>query len=457
VFLISLILALQLSAADWSRFRGPNGAGIADGQPLPTRFGPQHNVAWKAKVPFGQSSPIVAAGRVFLTAIDGDALLTLAYDAKTGRELWRRQLPRKHTHEIYKSNDPASPTPASDGKSVFVFFPDFGLVSYTLEGKERWRHPLGPFQSFYGMASSPIVAGDLLLLLCDQTRGSFLLALDTSSGKQRWRTERREHKEGWAVPIVHGDQIVAIGSTRVDSYYLATGEPRWWMPLSSNGSMGTALIHGQNLILSTDGSNEPWLPTFAAVLEKVDKNRDGRISAEESKEEKDWAEHFGWVDRNDDKLLVAAEWDEARNLGVGQYGALSLPLDGKGRIEPASVHWRFQRNIPYIPAPLLYNGALFLVKSGGIVTSLDPVTGKLIKQGRTQQAPGDYYASPVAGDGKIFLLSNEGKLSVLKADPQWEVLAVNDLGEEVFATPAIGDGRLYVRTRGTLFCFSEPR
>lgn len=399
----------------------------------------------------------MAGSKVFLTAKDGDALLTIAFDAANGRESWRRQLPRKHAHEVYRSNDPASATPAADENSVYVFFPDFGLVSYTLNGKERWRHPLGPFQSFYGMSSSPIVAGDLVLLLCDQTRGSFLLALDRNSGKQRWRTARREHKEGWAVPIVHGDQIITIGSTRVDSYYLATGESRWWMPLSSNGSMGNALIHGDNLILSTDGSNEPWLPTFAAVLEKTDKNRDGKISIEESKEEKDWAEHFGWVDRNDDKLIEGAEWDEARSLGVGNYGAISMPLNGKGRIEATAVHWRMQRNIPYVPAPLLYKGILYLVKSGGIITSLDPANGTIVKQGRSQSAPGTYYASPVAGDGKVYILSHEGKLSVLKAGAQWEVLAVNDLADEAAATPAISDGRLFVRTRHTLYCFSEPR
>ncbi|MBL8177341.1 MAG: PQQ-binding-like beta-propeller repeat protein [Bryobacterales bacterium] len=454
---LSLLLTLALPAQDWPRFRGPNGAGTSDGKPLPVKFSPTENMAWKAVVPFGQSSPIVAAGRVFVTAKENGKLVTIAHDAASGRQLWRKELAPRHSHEIYRSNDPASATPAAAGNSIYVFFPDFGLVSYALDGKERWRHPLGPFQSFYGMASSPIVAGDLVILICDQTRGSFLLALDKNTGKQRWRTERREHKEGWSVPIVHDGQLIAIGSTRLDSYHLTTGESRWWMPLSSNGAMGTPLIHGDKLVLSTDGSNEPWLPGFAAVLEKLDKNHDRKVSAEEAKNEKDWFEHFGWVDRNDDKLLEDAEWNEARNLGVGQFGAFSVSLNGKGKLEPSAAHWRFQRNIPYIPAPLLYNNTFFMVKSGGIVTALDPATGKLLKQGRSQAAPGDYFASPVAGDGKIFMVSNEGKLSVLKAAPEWEVLSVNDLGEETFATPAIADGRLFVRTRGSLYCFSTER
>jgi len=119
------------------------------------------------------------------------------------------------------------------------------------------------------------------------------------------------------------------------------------------------------------------------------------------------------------------------------------------------LRWRFKRHLAYIPAPLIYDGVFYMVRTGGIVTSLDPATGALLKQGRTEKAPGEYYASPVAADGKIFLASEEGKVSVLKASPQWEVLAVNNLEEETYATPAISGGRIYVRTRGTLYCFGS--
>ena len=172
MFLLSLLLALGLNAADWTRFRGPNGTGVAESTNLPIQFSPSQNLAWKASIPFGQSSPVVAAGRVFLTASEGTKLLTLAYDAASGRQLWRKEVPRTHVQEIYKANDLASPTPAADDKAVYAFFPTFGLVSYTHDGKERWRHPLGPFQNFYGLSSSPVVAGGLLILLCDQAKGS---------------------------------------------------------------------------------------------------------------------------------------------------------------------------------------------------------------------------------------------------------------------------------------------
>lgn len=447
------LLPFVLCAQDWPRFRGPNGSGVGVASNLPVEFGPARNVAWKAAVPFARSSPIVAGGRVFLTASEGDKLLTLAFDAATGSALWRREVRRTRAHKIYKMNDAASPTPAADGRNVYAFFPDFGVIAYGHDGTERWRHALGPFENFYGMSSSPVAVNGMVLLLCDQAKGSYLLALDAASGKQKWKRMRPESNVGWAVPIVHEDQVLAVGTARVDSYHLSTGEPRWWVPVASQGSMGSPVVHGGSLIVTMQGDEQPMFPTFEATAASVDKDKDGRMSLKESEGEKDWIEHFGWVDANNDKYIDAKEWDVARNYGVGDYGALAIPLDGKGKLASTAIRWRFKRNLPYVPAPVLYDGVFYMVKSGGIVTSLDPTNGAMWKQGRTAAAPGDYYASPVAADGKVYAVSEEGKMTVLKAGKQWEVLAVNDLGEECTATPAIGEGRLFVRTRGTLYAF----
>jgi len=454
VIRILSFLAIALSAAaDWPRFRGPNGSGVSDATGLPTEFGPSLHVAWKTEAPFGRSSPIVAGGRVFLTASSGEMLLTLAYDAGSGRQLWRRETKRTHFHKVYKANDAASPTPAADDANIYVFFPDLGIISYTFEGKERWRLALGPFENFYGLSSSPVVHGGLVFLLCDQSRRSFLIAVDSNTGRERWRADRKGIPEGWSVPIVYKDQLITVGSTRVDSYQLATGEPRWWIPLQSAGAMGSPLVHGDSLIVTASGSEQPWLPSFAATAAKIDKDGDNRLSAAEASQEKDWFEHFGWLDSNHDGLVERAEWDAARSFGVGNYGAVSIPLNGKGRLDPDAVRWRFKRNLSYVPAPVLYNGTFFMVKTGGIITSLDPATGSPLKQGRSGKAPGDYLSSPVAADGKVFLLSEEGKMTVLKAAPQWEILAVNDLGEECYATPAVAGRTLLVRTRGNLYAF----
>src|SRR4030095_16336913 len=132
---------------DWLHFREPNGTGVADGSTLPAQFGANKNLAWKAAVPFGRSSPVVTADRVFLTASEGDKLVTLELDRKNGKLLWRRDVARARNTPIYKANDAASPTPVSDGKNVIVFFADLGLISYAPDGKERWRLPLRTFRS----------------------------------------------------------------------------------------------------------------------------------------------------------------------------------------------------------------------------------------------------------------------------------------------------------------------
>ena len=138
----------------------------------------------------GRSSPIVVGNRIYLTAVDGDKLITLALDRQTGRTIWRRDVARDHTNKIFIGNDTSTPTPASDGENIYTFFPDLGLISFDAAGEERWRIKLGPFDSFYGLSSSPVVQGNTVALVCDQRNGSFALAADKDSGRIRWRRSR---------------------------------------------------------------------------------------------------------------------------------------------------------------------------------------------------------------------------------------------------------------------------
>jgi outer membrane protein assembly factor BamB len=222
------------------------------------------------------------------------------------------------------------------------------------------------------------------------------------------------------------------------------------------GGLGTPVTHGDMLLVSSSGVKEPWLPPFEAVLAKYDTDKDGRLSKTEFTDP-EMAEHFGWVDANGDNFIEAKEWNTARNLGMGDFGSVAIRPEGaKGQLDPGAIRWRFVKNLPYIPAPLVYDNVYYTVRDGGIVTALDPATGKLLKEGRSREALGEYYASPVAADGKIFLASGEGKITVLKAGPEWEVLQVNDLREEVHATPALRGGRIYVRTHDSMYCFGAP-
>jgi outer membrane protein assembly factor BamB len=456
----------QPAFAQWPQFRGPNGAGVDAGtHGYPIAFSPTSGVVWQAAMPYGQSSPVIVGSQVYVTARDGAELLTIALDAATGAERWRRAVKPPRIQEAYKANDPASPTPAADAQGVVVFFADVGLVAYAPDGTERWRAPLGPFLNFYGMSGSPIIAGDLVVLVCDQASGSFMVAVDRATGRQRWRRARPEASTAWSTPMVFappaGDaQLVVLGSTRLDSYTLASGEPRWWLPLASNGAITTPVAHGDLLLVATSSSTEPWLESFDSLLKRLDADKDGRITKAEFIKDTagGWAEHFGWLDLNRDDLLLAAEYDVARNMGIGEFGVAAVrPAAARGRLEPSSVLWRFKKNLPYIPAPLVYDGRYYMVKNGGIITSLDLATGQPLKEGRTQGAPGEYFASPVAADGKVFVSSVGGRVTVLKAGDQWEVLGVNDLGSEIHATPALAGGRIYVRTRDTLYCFGGAK
>lgn len=355
-FLVAGSIAVAADSG-WTQFRGPNGSGVDSGAGYPVEFSPTKNVVWKKAVPFGQSSPLVAGSRLYFTASEGDRLLTICLDAKTGRELWKRELHRTHAHKLFRANDPASPTPAADENGVVVFFPDFGLAAYTPDGKDRWTVPLGPFKNFYGMAASPIIAGDVLVLVCDQQSGSCILALDVKTGRQRWKTARAAATVGWATPMVYQPsqgpaQLIVLGSTRVDGYQLATGESRWWMPLGSMGGVGTPVAVRDTVFVSTLSTSEPWMPTFDATLKQYDKDRDGRLSQQEFAADKDLGEHFGWIDANSDGFVTADEWNAARSVGGGDFGAIAIrPDKAQGKLDSQAASGASRRTCRSFPLP----------------------------------------------------------------------------------------------------------
>jgi len=447
---------------DWLQFRGPNGTGVADGPTLPTQFGATKNLAWKASIPFGRSSPVVTADRVFLTASEGDKLVTLALDRKTGKMLWRRDVVRARHMPIYKANDAASPTPVSDGKNVIVFFAELGLISYGPDGSERWRVPLGPFSSFYGMAGSPVLAGNMLVLVCDQRANSFILAVDARNGKVLWKKDRTNY-EGFSTPVVYTPknapaQLVVLGSNTLDAYSLDKGERLWWVTKVGTYPKGVPALSGDMIYVNGEGSDQPFLPPYEDSLKKYDKDNNQRIQPEEMKGDP-FEEHFGWIDANSDGYIDRAEYDFVRTgTSTSGHGITAIRLGGNGGsgdLTATNVVWRLKKSYPNIPSLLVYRDVMYLMKEGGIVTSLNPATGEVLKMGRTPEALEEYYASPVAADGKIFMVSASCKVTVLKAGAQWEILATNDLDEECWATPAIAGNSLIIRTRGALYSFAD--
>ena len=467
-FLVMWLPGGRLPAADWPQFRGPNGLGVADTTGLPEMFGAEKNIVWRTALPAGHSSPALTGNRIFLTAYEDDKLLTLCLDRESGRILWRRQAPRPRQQPFHSLHGPATPSPATDGENVYVFFGDFGLLSYDATGEERWRVPLGPFNNRNGSASSPILAEGMVILICDQDDGSsFMIAVDRRDGRLRWRVERPEFTRGFVTPGVYRPadeqpQLVVPGSYQVVGYALATGERLWWVRKIGWQVKCVPIIDGDTIYVNAYGEgiggagSTDDLPTFKELLAENDANQDGEIARDGGRHPRltgDWInadiDDDGFVREHDWKFYIARLESENSLLAI-------RPAGRRGDLTDTSVLWRYRKSLPNTPSPLLYKGVIYMVKSGGIVTALDAAQGTVLKQGRVREAVDDYWASVVAADDKVFLVSQGCAITVLRAAGKWDVLAANRLDDECFATPAIADGRIYVRTLKALYSFGKP-
>jgi outer membrane protein assembly factor BamB len=453
-------------ASDWDRFRGPNGSGVSEAQGLPVQFGVDKNMRWRVALPPGHSSPILVGDRIFLTAFEGEKLLTFSLERATGKILWRREAPKSRTEKLDKRNSPASPSPATDGKNIYVFFGDYGLISYGFDGNERWHVPLGPFNNVYGMGASPVVVDDEVVLVCDQSSGSFIAAFALADGKQRWKTARPEALSGHSTPGIIKDAngkslIVAPASFRMDVYSAATGESVWWMHGLASEMKSVPVIDGDTLYINgyntpeNDPGKQVAIAPFEEVLKANDKNGDGKISMEESPDQRTKT-YFPYIDLNADGVLDAYEWKMYAATMGATNSLMSIKVGAShGDVTQTAVQWKFHKSIPQLPSLVLYRGVIYMINDSGVLTTLDAKTGEVFKQARLRSVSDKYYASPVASDGKIYFASESGVIAVLKAGGDQELLAVNKLDEDIHATPAIADGRIYVRTVSFLYCFGE--
>lgn len=444
--------------ADWPRFRGPNGSGVSETRGVPVEFGPRKNVVWKAETPPGHSSPILVKDRIFLTGYGPSALYTICLDRHTGREMWRRELARPKPAAYHRNNNPASPTPASDGTSVFVFFQEAGLLAYDLTGGLVWHLDLALPRIAHGMGTSPIVAGDSVILNCDSSNGnSFLIAVDKNTGRVRWRTRRDEMGliPGYATPVLDGDAVVVPGSLQWAAYEIRTGKKTWQVEGLPSQPKGSAIVVGDVVIggapAFADGAADETF-SFARML-MLDSNHDGAVSRVEATTPlaRKWLD---LTDENGDGQITESEWNSRVALLRGR-NTLFAVRPGRNAGD-RDLLWKREIAVPYVTTPICYRGILYLIKEGGVLISVDPKTGAMLERTRlTGGAVDQYFASPVAADGRLYLVSQAGHLAVMDAGPKLVVLGVNDLEEECYATPAIGHGRLYLRTSSALYCFGS--
>lgn len=443
----------------WPQFRGPGGSGVG-ATDFPTHFGPGSNVLWKAALPPGHSSPCIWDKKVFLTGFTEGKLETICLSRDDGRILWRRHVEPGAIERGAQFGHPATATPATDGERVSVYFGAFGLVCYDFDGNELWRKPLPVPVTQHGAGTSPVLAGDLLLLNGDQDVGSYLLAVNKRDGATAWRVERPGFFRGFATPLlwpaVKPEQIILPGTLRLVAYGLKDGAECWSVRGLPNEVVSSPVSGGGLIYLAgwTYGSGVTRMPAFDQLLEQGDANRDAQLTRAEAPEGPA-RRHFVYIDADkngrvtrQEYAAIARAFDESKNI------ALAIRPGGKGDVTDTHVVWKATRGLPYVPSPLYYDGRIHLVKNGGLASCFDAPTGKAFYQEERLGALGDFYSSPVAAAGKICVASQAGVVVVYRAGETLEVLARNALNEPVLATPAILEGKLYVRTKSQLYAFA---
>lgn len=489
VVLASTILRAADAGVDessWPQFRGPNATGVAALGKYPRQFGPDSNVRWKTGLPGGVSSPCVRGDRIFLTGFDKAAqtLETICLDRATGKVLWRQPAPAEIIEKVQRVSSPANATPATDGERVYVYFASFGLLCYDLAGQLVWKKPLPLVQSQFGSGTSPIVAEGKVVLVHDEAEkaAAYLLAVDSRTGVTVWQTPRAPSRTKYSTPVHHrdakGDQILVLGGQRLVSYDLRSGREQWWVNKIPPQLIGVPLVNGGSVFFSATGMfGEPEnimpLPTFDELLGKSGGGEDGLILITRIPKDVVVVDRrasggagnsaLGWfafgIDKNSDGKISREEWEESAkwltsSRIAGEPAVCCVRLGGEGDVAATHLAWHETRGVPEVPSLLCYQDRLYGVRNGGFVHCRNARDGREIYSERLG-APGGYYASPVAGDGKVYVASDRGVVVVLAAGDKFDVLARNDLKERIVATPALADGVLYVRTDSALHAFAD--
>jgi outer membrane protein assembly factor BamB len=452
---------------------------VAEGpKQFPVRFGPDTLVLWKTPLPEGLSSPCIWGGKIFLTGFDAkkQKLETLCLDQKSGAILWRQTAPAEKIESVYKVNSPAAATPATDGKHLLVSFGSYGLLCYDLDGKELWRLPLPRPPTGFGSASSPVLAGDLVLLN-GQGKDLHLLAVNITTGKIAWKSEGSPFPSHYPVPVLWKQgpitEVVVLGRGGLLAFDVKDGSKRWWIPglspeATPTPTLGDGMLYVASHLPGGDPDLRMKLPPFDEVLKKYDNNKDGKLSVKElpadlvifSRGGKDGVgdirlHHMMWLfDKNGDGHIDRSEWQAIAETPFNN-SLLAIRPGGQKDISRSHVVWQHKRGVPEVPSPLCYRGRIYMIRNGGVLTCLEAKTGKEVFPQRRLRASGIYYASPVAGNGKVYVASDAGVVTVLRAGNQFEVLSENDLGASIRATPALVDGIIYLRTAQHLYAFRD--
>ncbi len=417
-------------SADWPQFRGPGGNAISETAVPPVVFGPSTNLLWTTPLPLGYSSPVVAGDRIFITA-DESGLATLALNRKDGHILWRRAVLADKTTSIKNPNgaSQATSTPVVDGSFVYAFFGTVGLIAYDLEGTEQWRKPL--LKPDPEIRASPIIIDDKIIIVCDIGPGSFVEALDKKTGRSIWRTEREQMRRSVSSPFHwvndKRDELIVSGSYWLTSYDPRTGKENWQYSGTAKSANSTPVALRALLVTATAQT--------------------GNDSGEETRSRTDPLDFL--ADLNQVLKSPGPQLPQPENA------LFAVRSCGHGEINQTHLAWKNNRSLPGASSPIIYQDRLFTVKAGGFVSAYHLADGTPIYQDERLNAPGDYYASPVAAAGRLYFISQAGVITVIDATADALVtLAQNKMSEPILATPALVGTHILIRTEKNLYAFA---
>lgn len=411
-FLLTFVpFAFSLCASDWPGWRGSNGLGLSDEKHLPTHWSKDKNIAWKVSLPGkGASSPAIVGDRVYITAQTPDtALHILAIDLAGGEILWDREVGRGKL-KANNLHNMATPTPAADAQKVYVMFGTGDLAALDRDGKILWQRNLvteyGKYNFNHGYGSSPMLLNGLLYIACMHQGPSYILAVDANTGKNTWKKDRHfeskdEGQDSYSSPIFAKaglrTQLVIAGAEALNAYDPATGEELWRLG-------GLKVPHPAGRTIAGPTADESTIVVVGSGFQ----NR-GYMTA----------------------------------VSTGAHGTLS----DKNRL------WTFSKFAPDCPTPVMFNGNVFCIRDDGMASCLDLKSGEPKWQERLFSE--NVKVSPVAADDKIYFTSNQANSVVVKAESKLQILATNKLDEATLATPAISDGKLFIRTDSHLYCVTK--
>lgn len=470
---------LSLQGADWPQFRGPNCTGIsAESSPLPVKFSATEGVAWSNELGDGIGSPIVAAGRVITSGmVDEKTIGLYAFDAKSGDKLWERSWSIGDVDEIHLTNSYASTTPAADAERVYFYFSTLGMIAVDAKtGADVWKYelPVPYFVFKWGAGMSPVLYKDLLLFCQDDDLYPAFYAFDKRTGKLKWKDDRNEMAVNYSHPVIceteTGDEIVVAGTGLLVGYDPATGKRLWYARTLLRNIKTTPVVRDGVIYISlqSGGIANQWL---ASVDRWETGNSDGKLTKAEIQAfvgkrpvpESFYRKTFDRGDIDGDGDLEGEELDIAflskDNFAGATFDSenaaaefiLAVRGGGRGDVTDTHVLWKHPtQHTDHIVSPMVVDGRMLLVKGGGIATCFETTKGEPLFGPVRIRNGGDYFASPVYGDGKIYVAGDNGNIVVLKNADELDVLSVNDMGESILGNPAISDGALFVRTRKAL-------